>query len=339
MQNVILIHVKHKNHMPNKKCIIITTVNDPTPQILEYSKNLEWDLIIVGDESTNSELYKKINCIYLGLEEQKDLFPGLSSVIPQKSYARKNLGYAYAFTQNYDLIYDTDDDNFSDLNVINNYDEPNNEEISTQYNFANVYKLYTDHKVWPRGLPIRYTDTQLNIENKKYNCPVIQGLVDGDPDVDAIFRLVNNSSRNKFTKFNKDNLKTYSLKPYTFCPFNTQNTYWTQKETFYLMYLPSTVSMRFTDILRSYIAEHQLWKKALNIKFTNSNAIQNRNEHCLVKDLKDEIEMFQYTEEVIEWLIENKNANLIEIYNWLASVRIVDNKELEIVKEWNNIFL
>lgn len=322
----------------NKKCIIITTINDPTPQIIEYSKKPDWDLIIVGDRATNSESYKKINCIYLGLEEQQALFPRLSNLIPQKSYARKNLGYAYAFTQNYDLIYDTDDDNFSDLNRINNYNEPNDQEINTEYNFANIYKLYTDYKVWPRGLPIRYTDTQLNIEDKKYNCPVVQGLVDGDPDVDAIFRLINNASENKFTEFSKNNMKTYSLKPYTFCPFNTQNTFWTQKDIFYLMYLPSMVSMRFTDILRGYIAQHQLWKKSLNIKFTNSNAIQNRNEHCLIKDLKDELEMFQYTEQIIEWLIQNKHVNLFEIYKWLVSTNIVEKRELEILDEWGNIF-
>jgi hypothetical protein len=322
----------------NKKCIIITTINDPTPQILEYSKKPDWDLIIVGDQTTNSESYKQIDCIYLGLEEQNNLFLQLSNLIPQKSYARKNLGYAYAFHANYGLIYDTDDDNFSDLNHINNYFEPNDLEISTEYNFANIYKLYTDYKVWPRGLPIRYTDTKLTIEDKKYTCPIIQGLVDGDPDVDAIFRLTNNISETKFTEFNKNNTKTYSLKPYTFCPFNTQNTFWTQKELFYLMYLPSTVSMRFTDILRGYIVEHQLWKKFLNIKFTNSNAVQIRNDHCLIKDLRQELEMFQYTEEIIEWLIKNKNADLIEIYNWLVSTGIVNEKELEILKQWEVIF-
>jgi hypothetical protein len=320
----------------NKKCIIITTINKPTDQIIAYSKKNDWDLIIIGDKKTDSNLYKKINCIYLGLNEQDNLFPSLSKVIPRNSYARKNLGYAYAFINKYDLIYDTDDDNYSDIN--NFINESNDLEVSTNYNFANIYKLYTDFKVWPRGLPIRYIDTKLNIKTKIYSCPVIQGLVDGDPDVDAIFRLTNELSENKFIKFNKDNKKTYSLKPYTFCPFNTQNTYWTQRNLFYFMYLPSTVSMRFTDILRGYIAEHQLWAKSLNIKFTNSNAIQIRNKHCLVKDLSNELEMFQYTERIIEWLIKNKKANLTKIYEWLNSEGIVSELELKILKEWNHIF-
>jgi hypothetical protein len=326
-----------KNTTPNKKCIIITTINKPTDQIIAYSKKNYWDLIIVGDKKTDPNLYKQINCIYLGLDEQDNLFPSLSKLIPRNSYARKNLGYAYAFINKYDLIYDTDDDNYSDINDFVN--KHNDQEVSTKYNFANIYKLYTDFKVWPRGLPLRYIDTKLIIKNKKYTCPVIQGLVDGDPDVDAIFRLTNSLCKNKFTKFNKNNKKTYSLKPYVFCPFNTQNTFWTQRDLFHLMYLPSTVSMRSTDILRGYITQHQLWDKSLNIKFTNSNAIQTRNEHCLIKDLNDELETFQYTEQIIEWLINNKKANLSETYEWLKFANIVSPIELKILKEWNNIFI
>lgn len=97
--------------------------------------------------------------------------------------------------------------------------------------------------------------------------------------------------------------------------------------------------MRSTDILRGYIAQHQLWAKSLNIKFTNSNAIQTRNEHCLIKDLNDELEIFQHTEETIEWLINNKKADLTDIYKWLKSAGIVSGIELKILKEWNNIFI
>ena len=59
----------------NKKCIIITTINNPTKQITYYDSLLDWDLIIVGDSKTNDLLYKKLNCIYLGLDKQKELFP------------------------------------------------------------------------------------------------------------------------------------------------------------------------------------------------------------------------------------------------------------------------
>lgn len=320
-----------------KKCIIITTINRPSEQIIDYiNKYPEWDLIIVADSKTNNESYKDLNCIYLSLEKQYQIFPRLSSIIPLKSYARKNIGYAYAFINDYDIIYDTDDDNFSE--ICEKQNPYNDKEISSNFNFVNIYKAYTDKKVWPRGLPLRYIDTTPIISDTKYRCPVIQGLVDGDPDVDAIFRIINQNNSNIFNKFDSKNTATYALKPYVFCPFNTQNTYWTQKELFHLMYLPSTVSMRFTDILRGYIAEHQLWKQSFNIKFTNSTAIQTRNKHDLSKDLLHEIEMFQYTENIIEYIIGHKELTVQEIYAWLLEQGVIKEIELNILQEWYNIF-
>jgi len=233
-----------------KKCIVITTINTPSKQIIDYINNYpDWDVIIVADSKTSDESYQNLKCIYLSLEKQYELFPKLSKMIPLKTYARKNIGYVYAYANDYDLIYDTDDDNCSE--ITDQHPKYNDKTVSSQHKYVNIYKLFTNQKVWPRGLPLRYIDTEFTIEDKQYICPVIQGLVDGDPDIDAVLRIINKS---QFTKFDS-NSNTYALEPYVFCPFNTQNTYWTKKELFHLMYLPSTVSMRFTDILRGYIAE------------------------------------------------------------------------------------
>lgn len=92
-------------------------MNDPTEQILHYTKVPDWDLIIVGDSKTDGNKYQNIKCIYLGLDEQKKMFPSFYEKIPLKSYAIKNK-------------YETDDDNkyLYDLNTYNNilnYDEEN----------------------------------------------------------------------------------------------------------------------------------------------------------------------------------------------------------------------
>jgi hypothetical protein len=94
-----------------RKCIIITTINEPTEQIIYYTKVIGWDLIIVGDSKTNDASYKNIDCIYLGLDEQQSLFPSIYNKIPLKSYTRKMFGYLYAIKNKYEIIYDTDDDN------------------------------------------------------------------------------------------------------------------------------------------------------------------------------------------------------------------------------------
>ena len=74
-------------------------------------------------------------------------------------------------------------------------------------------------------------------------------MVDGDPDIDAIHRLIFETtpqfSTNEALVFRKQ----------SFCPLNSQNTLWRRKGVFPLLYLPSAVSFRFTDILRGYVAQ------------------------------------------------------------------------------------
>jgi hypothetical protein len=392
----------------NDKCIIITTINDPTNQVLYYSKIENWDLIIVGDSKTNNTLYKNINCIYLGLEEQKTLFPTLYDKIPLKSYTRKMFGYLYAIKHKYKVIYDTDDDNkyienldsfqnnFKTLNDIDfqsndikceniwiydeerinksksnlkeiithfTFDKTNNnlflksipeyksnneifhascksgifrkERVCSKKGFVNLYKIYTKENIWPRGIPPSHPsinelpelqDRQINME-----CVVIQGLVNNDPDVDAYYRININSDSFYFEQNQEFDV---ILDKYSVCPFNTQNTFWTDPTMFYAMYLPVSVTFRYTDILRGFVALYQLWKNNKTIKFTFPTAIQERNPHDLNKDLESEIPMYQTAELVIQLLNNNKDATLQQIYLILFEHGIVDEKELDTLQEW-----
>jgi hypothetical protein len=399
-----ILNTKIVNWDHTKKCIIITTINIPTKQIIYYSQLEDWDLIIIGDSKTNNEEYKKIKCIYLGLEQQKELFPSFFDKIPLNSYTRKMFGYLYAMKNCYNIIYDTDDDNkyLYDLNgydnilnyenedsidylgndiacikldnyniqTINNimkennaiaytFDKRNNNlfikdsnsnrnqhpftisgtlknTISIKNNgFTNIYRYYSEEKIWPRGIPPN--DKSINqipeisndILNLKYS--IIQGLVNNDPDVDAYYRIYVNNNPFYFDK----NLNTdIILTKYTVCPFNSQNTFWIDSSMFYAMYLPVTVTFRYTDILRSYIALFQLWKNDKTIKFTPPTAIQERNEHDLNKDYESEIPMYETANNVINLLNENKNADIIDFYEILAKNNIVSYEELPVIKEW-----
>ena len=391
------------------KCIIITTINNPSQQLISYTNTEGWDLIVVGDAKTNNLLYKNINCIYLGLDEQKLQFPSFFNLVPVNSYTRKMFGYLYAIKNNYKVIYDTDDDNeyteiidsyknnfkiidnveFTDDNVesfnidsitnyikINDYMSKNNtncftfnKKDNTLYfknsnsfipeksinnncvsgifrnikmccdkGFVNIYKLFTNEHIWPRGIPPSHesidiiptvNDIQTNLQ-----ISVIQGLVNNDPDVDAFYRI--NIKNTPFT-FEKDNDYDIVMDKYSVCPFNTQNTFWFDKSMFYAMYLPISVTFRYTDILRGFIALYQLWKNNKTIKFTFPTAVQERNEHDLSKDYESEIPMYDTAEKVIELLNKNKDATMLEIYDILYKHNIVDKKELETLNEWVNL--
>jgi len=391
----------------NDKCIIITTINDPTQQILHYTNMIGWDLIIVGDSKTNDLAYKNINCIYLGLNEQKELFPTIYDKIPLKSYTRKMFGYLYAIKNKYKIIYDTDDDNkytenlnsfqnnfklvysvdfqandkknenissfdYSKINDMKNivqdithftFDKRNNnlflkythdianleknanknlisgifreERLCSVPGFVNLYKIYTDSNIWPRGIPPNHQSIDLVpelIDSKSdMECVVIQGLVNNDPDVDAYYRInINNNSFN----FEKNQSYDVVLDKYSVCPFNTQNTFWKDPTMFYAMYLPVSVTFRYTDILRGFIALYQLWKNNKTIKFTFPTAIQDRNIHDLNKDYESELSMYNTAELVIELLNNNKDATIQEVYNILEKHDIVDKNELDVLNEW-----
>lgn len=318
-----------------KKCIVITTINDPTKQILHYTNISDWDLIIVGDSKTNDELYKNIKCIYLGLEKQKELFPSFYELIPLRSYTRKMFGYLYAIKNNYDIIYDTDDDNefIGELTI----EKSKNTKTSITQGFVNLYKCFTDETIWPRGIPPKHESIDIDpvITDKiPLNCAVIQGLVNNDPDVDAYYRInVNNKS------FNFEKCVDYdiALDKGSVCPFNTQNTFWIDSSMFYAMYLPVTVSFRYTDILRGFVALYQLWKNNKTIKFTYPTAIQLRNEHDLAKDYESEVSMYETAEKVIQLLHDNENASIQDMYIILSDHGIVDKIELQILNEWINL--
>lgn len=390
----------------NKKCIIITTINKPSEQLISYTKQKGWDLIVVGDSKTENELYDNINCIYLGLSKQKELFPTIYDKIPLKSYTRKMFGYLYAIKYKYEIIYDTDDDNKylysldsyqNNFTILDNIDFPgydikkinidsfdsiriNNESNNTiatgytyhkktgnlflkdhniskncnatphkectsgffRYNvicedigFVNLYKNYTDENIWPRGIPpghksINITPTIKNIKID-LQVSVVQGLVNNDPDVDAYYRI---NIKNTPFNFEKDPGYDIILNKYSVCPFNTQNTFWNDSSMFYAMYLPVSVTFRYTDILRGFIALYQLWKNNKTIKFTFPTAIQDRNEHDLNKDYESEEPMYNTVEKVIELLNENKNATIQEVYKILLQNNIVTIQELDTLNEW-----
>ena len=87
-----------------------------------------------------------------------------------------------------------------------------------------------------------------------------QGVCDGNPDVDAIYRIMNKKISIKF----KNNYSISLGK--SLSPVNSQNTIWFKK-IFPLMYLPVTCTMRATDIWRGLITSNILLNENLPILF------------------------------------------------------------------------
>lgn len=275
--------------------IVITTINKPTKAVVEFSKLPNYKLFVAGDNKTpNDWKLKGVN--FLSISEQKNKYPKLASKVAENHYSRKNLSYIDAISSGVTALYETDDDNLpygNFPNFINN--KQILEEIYAPQSF-NIYSLFTKKRVWPRGIPLNQINTPIKKIKKKMVTPLIQqSLADLDPDVDAIYRLTNGDE----VVFKKN--KKYTLAKGTYCPFNSQNTLWYEK-AFPLLYLPSTINARVTDIWRGYIAQRILWEMDSTVIFTSPSVYQIRNYHNFMKDFEGELDLYLKTEQLLNTL-------------------------------------
>jgi hypothetical protein len=325
------------------KCVIITTINKPTETILKHIQNTEYDVIIVGDNKTPDD-YKNLNCIYIDIPSQKKLFSELCELLPYNHYCRKNLGYLYAIKKGYKVIYETDDDNIPYDNFDNILQYNNIQMITEQNNvWINIFKYFTNNAyIWPRGFPLSLLKNNPNylIQSTDKIPSIINGLVENDPDVDALFRIICNHQssiqwdRNKCVLINNTNV----------CVFNTQNTFWLNPELFISLLIPCSVSFRYCDILRGIINNIILKKTNNYMMYSSPNVIQNRNEHNLISDFKSEYEMYIHNEKILNF-IENDIGNITSvkemlflIYNNLLVNNVITQKDIDILNKWNTYF-
>jgi hypothetical protein len=207
----------------------------------------------------------------------------------------------------------------------------------TNKGWVNVYKYFSKNHIWPRGFVLdKIMDKVPALEPAdNFICPIQQGLADENPDIDAIYRLTLPLP----VKFDKHENVALGLD--TWCPFNSQNTTWF-KEAFPLLYLPSYCSFRMTDIWRSFIAQRIAWTCGWHVLFHNSTVWQERNDHNLMIDFNDEISGYLNNGRIASELqnlnlktgIDNITDNLIECYQLLIKMNLVDKSELKLVKLW-----
>lgn len=318
------------------KAIILTTINPPTKAVKSFKKVKGYSMFISGDNKTPKD-WNLPGVNYLSISDQHKKFPKLSKLVSENHYARKNLAYADAILSNAEFLYETDDDNLPYDFFPNFLEKPKKvEEIHSNLAY-NIYSEFTKKRVWPRGIPLNMINNKPTKRKTTLVNPLIQqSLADLDPDVDAIYRL----TVGEFITFKKN--KVTSLGIGTFSPFNSQNTYW-DKKVFPLLYLPSTVDSRVTDIWRGYIAQRILWELDSRLIFLSSSVYQERNFHNFMKDFIQELELYTKTESLLENLRDIKlkgdvGKMLHDTYSVLIKNGFFKNEEKKIVKEWLRLF-
>jgi len=323
-----------------ERAIVVTTINAPTASLRELaSHSNQWPLIVVGDSKTPTDWALK-GAMFIDIDEQRQRPFALQPLLPENHYSRKNLGYLEALSLGATTIAETDDDNFAHAWPPQDL-EPRVKGVEiSQRGWVNIYNYFTKERIWARGLPLQ--EIPRRIEN--LGAPVVvrralihQYLAEGDPDVDAIYRL----TVGKMDHIFRDRIVI--LAPGSASPFNSQSTVWYEGSLPFL-YLPSFVNFRMTDIWRSYIAQVCLWASDERIAYRGKGVYQERNEHNLFHDFLDELVGYQRNEDIMDALVKlrlssepsDAGANLLKCYVELSRMGVVPSQELALVQAWIN---
>merc|ERR1719356_2144758 len=137
------------------------------------------------------------------------------------------MGYLFAAAMGAEMIYDTDDDNILKAlppQLHAQHSRRNVRIMSGGSGTGNVYSSFGGGRIWPRGTSLREVSTEpsvqeTNVETRKL--AIQQSLVDGNPDVDAIYRL--GAGIPEDVKFSDSSLPLM-LEPGVSAPTNSQAT-------------------------------------------------------------------------------------------------------------------
>jgi hypothetical protein len=163
--------------------------------------------------------------------------------------------------------------------------------------------------------------------------------VNGDPDVDAIYRLTRKHNARRLNVTFDEYAPPLVLKPFQYAPINSQNTLY-HYDAFWTMAFPLQVTFRECDILRGYIAMRMLQEIDGRVAFIPPNTVQLRNAHSYHADYKDEKRLYEDVQGFVRALHEWRcvKATIFECYidcvNNLIQRKFLKKIELNFVRLW-----
>ena len=324
-----------------KTSLIVTTISAPTREMREFAaqcgaRGIEF--VVIGDTKTPSSFALE-HCDYYSVERQLETGFQYAAAAPLRHYARKNVGYLAAIAGGAEIIIESDDDNYPLPGFWSERQRTQKARVFEKAGWLNVYAYFSDAHIWPRGLPLDAVRQPVppaeGLALTDADCPIQQGLCNGDPDVDAIYRLVNP------LPIDFQEADGVALASNSWCPFNSQNTTW-WRDAFPLLYLPGTCSIRMTDIWRGFVAQRIAWANGWNVLFHSPTVYQDRNAHNLMRDFSDEISGYLNNRAIAESFesldlkpsAENLPENLRLCYEALLKLELVETRELELLDGW-----
>lgn len=270
--------------------IVTTTINRRPASYAEWSRG--GTLVVAGDINTPPELAeyitKDLGGIYITPQQQDEW--SFSSLIGWRTIQRRNAAIMQAYALKFDYILTVDDDN---------YPLPDGETFVAQqkqmmgYWFEDTMSCPTGQlnlgvlgspPYHQRGVPYGIL-TDIIVRDKApaalppTEIVVTQALVLGDPDCDAIERMVNAPNVESIQA-------SIVVTPGCYAAFNSQATMWKRDWAPVMAVLPHIG--RYDDIFASFLF-HRLARQ-FNVALWCGTPVvkQERNPHSLINDLRAE---------------------------------------------------
>jgi len=322
--------------------LVVTSISAPNDVLQELAKGCaerSGRFIVVGDSKSPSDFHLE-GCEFYSIERQQSLPFQYAQACPERSYTRKNIGYLLAIQGGARFVVETDDDNFPLKSFWDDRDPLVDADGVDADGWVNAYSYFADTFIYPRGFPLdkaraEEANRRVRLERPPTVSLIQQGLADGNPDVDAVYRMLYPLPFD----FNKG--RPLILGKKAWCPFNSQNTTFFP-EAYPLLYLPAFCSFRMTDIWRSFVAQRILWNCESGVSFHQATVFQERNEHSLIKDFEDEIPGYLNNQKIAE-VLEKLNLkqgvasipdNMTACYESLCSLGVVGSGEMSLLELW-----
>lgn len=286
--------------------------------------------------------------------------------IPYKHFARKNIGYLYAIQHGAKIIFDFDDDNLLPTNPETGMvfpPLPDDKILADARMVMTGPTAFNHHPLmgagvsnsWARGFPLQYiqdstTQGQIAYEDVTLDLMesvgVMQFCANGNPDIDAIHRLVHplpmTFARPDGSPPETSPVSTKGsiiVPSHAFAPYNAQATIHTHK-AFWGLLLPFTVPGRVSDIWRGYFAEALFRDLGLSVMFLPPAIVQDRNEHYYLADMQAELDLYFKGGKLLEFLSgwdspeEAIPQRMEELWIDLYERGYIDLNDVKVVQLW-----
>lgn len=282
---------------------VMPTIHVPT--VLEWYREIVPDMtfFVVGDEQTPHDDVRAVvrtigNAEYYSVEDQRALGHECCDLLNWRHPGRRSIGFLEAVKAGADIVVTADDDNMAlDADYFQEFERL----VGSVHNGieATSPKLWVDaawflqpsvhhrgfpHQLWhPFEPPVLQTVVGARIG-------VAAGLWLGDPDIDAVTRIVTQPTAMTASPVADAG---FTVDPACYSPFNSQNTAFIRDLLPVMLML--TPYGRFDDIWCSYLAERVMRNHGWAVRYGTPYVWQQRSEHSLMRDLGVELEGMEAT--------------------------------------------